>query len=128
MEIYITGVNAGNATYKPIVLANNGGTPGSDLATLNFKTAASYPGWDATNLSSYGITVNSDFFVGLKYDGTNKPIYGYDTGDNGRAWDFDGSSWTTYPQTYFMRATIQTTTSVAEISNEIPKAFELSFI
>lgn len=127
MEIYITGVEAGTATYKPIVLANNGGTPGSDLATLNFKTAASYPGWDATNLSSYGITVNSDFFVGLKYDGTNKPIYGYDPPDNGRAWDFDGSNWSTYAQTYFMRATIQTTTSVAEISNEIPNAFELSF-
>lgn len=63
MEIYITGVEAGTATYKPIVLANNGGTPGSDLATLNFKTAASYPGWDATNLSSYGITVNSDFLL-----------------------------------------------------------------
>ena len=43
MEIYITSVQAGTATYKPIVLSNNGGSPGSDLATLNSKTAASYP-------------------------------------------------------------------------------------
>lgn len=126
MEIYITGVNTGTATYKPIVLSNNGGSPGSDLATLNFKTASSYPGWDATSLSSYGITVNGDFFVGMKYDGTNKPTFGYDQANNGRAWDFDGTSWASWSETYFMRATIQTTTSVAEISNEIPNAFELS--
>ncbi len=70
MEIYITGVNTGTATYKPIVLSNNGGSPGSDLATLNFKTASSYPGWDPTSLTSYGIySLNGDFFVGLNMMG-----------------------------------------------------------
>jgi photosystem II stability/assembly factor-like uncharacterized protein len=127
MEIYITGVQTGNATYKPIVLGNNGGAPGSDLATLNFKTASSYPGWDATSLSSYGIAVNGDFFVGLKYDGVNKPTFGYDQANNGRAWDFDGSTWASWSETYFMRATIQTVTSVAEITNQVPSKFELSY-
>lgn len=127
MEIYITGVQTGTATYKPIVLGNNGGSPGSDLASINFKTATSYPGWDATNLSSFNITVNGDFFVGLLYNGTDKPTYGYDPVDNGRAWDYNGSAWSSWNETYFMRATIQTTTSVAEISNEVPREFELSY-
>jgi photosystem II stability/assembly factor-like uncharacterized protein len=127
MEIYITGVFAGTATYKPIVLGNNAGSPGSDLASINFKTAASYPGWDPTNLSSFAITVTSDFFVGLLYNGTDKPTYGYDPVNNGRAWDYNGSAWSSVNETYFMRATIQTTTSVAEISNEIPTEFELSY-
>lgn len=127
MEIYITGVQTGNATYKPIVLGNNGGAPGNDLATLNFKTASSYPGWDATSLNSYNIIVNGDFFVGLKYDGTNKPTFGYDQANNGRAWDFDGSTWASWSETYFMRATIQTVTSVAEITNQVPSKFELSY-
>ncbi|MBK7632659.1 MAG: T9SS type A sorting domain-containing protein [Ignavibacteriales bacterium] len=128
MEIYITGVNSGTATYKPIVFGNNGGSPGNDLApSLGFKTAATYPAWDATELSPLGITVNSDFYVGLKYDGVNKPTYGYDVANNGRAWDFDGTNWAAWNETYFMRATIQTVTSVAEISNEIPKEFDLSF-
>jgi len=127
MEIYITGVQAGTATYKPIVLGNNGGSPGSDLASINFKTAASYPGWDPTSLSSFGITVTGDFFVGLLYNGTDKPTYGYDPVDNGRAWDYNGSAWSSWNETYFIRATIQTTTSVAEISNEIPSEFELSY-
>ena len=127
MEIYITGVQSGNATYKPIVLGNNGGAPGSDLASLNFKTAASYPVWDPTSLSSFGITITSDFFVGLMYNGTDKPTYGYDPVDNGRAWDYNGTAWSSWNETYFIRATIQTTTSVAEISNEIPNEFELGY-
>lgn len=127
MEIYFTGVFSGNATYKPIVLSSSAGQPGSDLVSLNFKTAATYPAWDVTNLSSYNIVVNGDFFVGLKYDGVNLPLYGYDVTNNGRAWDFNGSSWSSWNETYFMRATIQTTTSVAEISNEIPKEFDLSY-
>jgi photosystem II stability/assembly factor-like uncharacterized protein len=127
MEIYITGVVAGTATYKPIVLGNNGGAPGSDLASLNFKTAVSYPGWDPTSLSSFGIVITGEFFVGLIYNGTDKPTYGYDAVDNGRAWDYNGSAWSSWNETYFIRATIQTTTSVAEISNEIPTEFELSY-
>lgn len=127
MEIYFTGVSQGTATYKPIVLGNSGGTPGSDLVSLNFKTAASYPGWDATNLSSYGITVNTDFYVGLKYDGTNRPLFGFDQSNNGRAWDFDGTNWASWSETYFMRATIQTTTSIAQITNVIPDKFELTY-
>lgn len=127
MEIYITGVQSGTATYKPIVLSSSGGQPGSNLAVLGFKTAASFPGWDPTDLTSFGITVNSDFFVGLIYDGTNQPTYGYDPVNNGRAWDFNGTSWSLWNETYFIRATIQTTTSVAEISNEIPEQFELSY-
>ena len=126
MEIYINGVQAGTATYKPIVLSNNGGSPGSNLVNLNFKTAASYPAWDPTNLTSYNISLNGDFFVGLIYDGTNQPTYGYDPIDNGRAWDFNGTSWSAWNETYFIRATIQTTTSVAEISSEIPTEFQLT--
>jgi minor extracellular serine protease Vpr len=125
MEIYFTGVNAGTATYKPIVVGNSGGSPGNDLIVLANKTASSVPGWDATDLSSYNISVNGDFYVGLKYDGINKPSYGYDPVNNGRAWDYGGSSWTSWNETYFMRATIQTVTSVAEISSEIPEGFEL---
>ncbi len=126
MEIYITGVNAGTATYKPIILGISGGQPSGDLATLQSKTATSYPGWDPTDLTNYNIMVNGDFFVGLLYDGTNKPGYGYDQVNNGRAWDYTGSAWSSWTETYFMRATIQTLTSVAEMSSEIPENFSLS--
>lgn len=126
MQIYFVGIVQGNATYKPIVMSSNNGTPGNDLINHPFKTAASVPGWDNTDLTSFNITVNNEFFIGLKYNGTDWPTFGYDQLNNSRAWDFDGSSWTPWNETYFFRATIQTTTSVAELSNVIPDKFEVS--
>lgn len=126
MSIYINGVNAGSASYTPIVLSNSGGQPGGDLVVIPKRTAASYPGWDETDLSSYNIMVNGDFFVGLKYDGINQPTYGYDQSNNGRAWDYNGTSWSAWGETYFMRATIQTITSVVEIDTRVPETFYVS--
>ena len=64
--------------------------------------------------------------MGLIYDGVNQPTYGYDPDNNGRAWDKTAGSWSQWNETYFMRATIQTTTSVTEIDNRIPDNFEVS--
>jgi minor extracellular serine protease Vpr len=125
MEIYFTSINAGNATYQPIILTNNGGQPGVSYTALPLRTAAVVPGWDEIDLTSYSISVNGDFYVGLLYDGVNRPTYGYDPVSNGRAWDYSGS-WTSWNETYFMRASIQTLTSTAELSSEIPVDFELS--
>jgi photosystem II stability/assembly factor-like uncharacterized protein len=126
MSIYIFSINSGIASYTPIALQDNGGTPGSDYITLLPKVAASVPGWDVTDLSPYNIIVNGDFYVGLLYDGINQPTYGYDPVDNGRAWDKFSGVWSSWNETYFMRATIQTTTSVAEIDSRIPDNFEVS--
>lgn len=126
MSIYFTGINQGTASYTPIVLQYTGSAPGSAYATIQTKVASNIPGWDVTDLSSYSIIANSDFIVGLEYDGTNRPTFGYDPVDNGRAWDFDGNGWSSWTETYFMRATIQTVTSIAEISTQIPDKFEVS--
>ncbi len=126
MQIYFTGVGQGTANYTPIVLQYVSGAPGSSYATVPAKVASNVPGWDASDLSSYNIIVNSDFIVGLKYDGTNRPTFGYDPGNNGRAWDFDGTNWSAWNETYFMRATIQTLTSIAEIGTQIPDKFEVT--
>jgi hypothetical protein len=125
MSIYFTGSNNGINTYIPVILQNNGGQPGNNYVTIPGKTASTISGWDATDLTSYSITVNGDFFVGIKYDGNGKPIFGYDPVNNGRAWDFGGSAWSQWTETYFMRATIQTATSIAEIENVVPKDFVL---
>jgi photosystem II stability/assembly factor-like uncharacterized protein len=126
MSIYIYSVASGTATYIPIVLQDNGGAPGSDYVTLLPKLASTVPGWDETDLSTHNIIVNGDFYVGLIYDGVNQPTYGYDPDNNGRAWDKTAGNWSQWNETYFMRATIQTTTSVAEIDNRIPDNFEVS--
>jgi len=125
MSIYFTGINAGTGSYQPFIKGKSGSAPGSNLTTLSTRVAVP-PGWDEINLSSYNINVSDDFFVGLFYDGTNKPMYGFDPIDNGRAWDFDGVSWSSWNETYFMRAKIQTLTSVVDIETRVPKHFDLS--
>lgn len=125
MSMYITGTNGTLARYKPILLGNLGGTPGVSLATIPFRTAASVPGWDEVDVSSFNVTVNGDFFVGMEYDGTNKPSYGYDPVDNGRAWDKQSTTWTLWNETYFMRASIQTPASDVIVETTIPNEFSL---
>jgi hypothetical protein len=126
MSIYFTGIIYGDPVYKPIVLNMVDETPGEDYVSLLFKTVEVIPGWDITDLSGFNIFVDGDFFVGLVYDGDNAAGYGYDTEDNGRAWDFNGSEWTPFGETYFMRASIITVTTSVEIDTRIPEEFTIS--
>lgn len=125
MSIYFTGIFAGTGSYQPFIKGKSGSQPGSNLATLSTRVAVP-PGWDEINLSSYNINVSGDFFIGLFYDGINKPMFGFDPVDNGRAWDYDGTAWLAWDETYFMRAKIQTLTSVVDIETKVPKYFNLS--
>jgi hypothetical protein len=50
----------------------------------------------------------------MMYDGYNTPSYGYDPVDNGRAWDYDGTGWAPWNETYFMRAIVSTGLGVDE--------------
>ncbi|MHB1686873.1 MAG: FlgD immunoglobulin-like domain containing protein [Ignavibacteriaceae bacterium] len=125
MSIYFIGVQSGNATYTPLILQSNGLQPGSNFVTLPSKTAVNIPGWDVTDLSTDGIIVNGDFYVGLIYDGTNKPEFGYSNSSNGRAWNNAGGGWASWGQTYYMRATVQAVTSVSEVDSKIPSTFRV---
>ena len=125
MSIYFTGIQNGNAEYTPIVLNADSGAPGNDYALLSPKTASNIPGWDVTDLSSYNISVSGDFFVGLKYDGTNQPMFGYSKSSNGRAWNNAGGGWAAWSQTYFMRAVIQSVTTSVVVNTKVPETFKL---
>jgi hypothetical protein len=125
MSIYFTGISSGDAVYKPIVLNSEGGVPDSGLIDADFKTAAVLPGWDSTDLTPYNIFVDGEFFVGLEYDGINNPMYGYDRTDNGRSWDYNGTEWVPFNETYFIRATVQTLVTSIEIDSRVPDNFEV---
>lgn len=126
IQIYFTSVESGSARYKPVIYDDDYGFPNNSLADIPYTTAASVPGWDEVNIESYNIYVNTDFYVGLTYDGTNTPVFGYDPVDNNRAWDYDGTDWAPWGETYFMRAQVMTATGIHTIENRIPESFELS--
>ncbi|MGE5436437.1 MAG: T9SS type A sorting domain-containing protein, partial [Syntrophothermus sp.] len=126
ISIYIVSVSEGSATYKPVVLNMRNGLPGIQVANISSRTAQSIPGWDMTDVSAMDINLTGDFLVGMMYDGINKPTYGADPIDNNRAWDYNGTAWSPWIETYFMRATVQTVTAIVDIDTKVPKDFMIS--
>lgn len=88
-------------------------------------------GWCYLDVSSHDITVYSDFFAGLIYDGSNTPCVGYDTtfSDRSFMWVANDQEWFELGWTLFIRAVvsyISTDVPGEEISERMPKTPELS--
>ncbi|MDP4116881.1 MAG: M4 family metallopeptidase, partial [Bacteroidota bacterium] len=130
-QLYIAGDNnsSGNGSFTlKMYNTGSGGLPNQSLITPYPHTPAT-TGWQIFNVS--GVTVNTDFFISAKYDGTNRPYIGAATPPgNGRAYESNGIAWAqlTSPNDYtlYMRATVQAITGVYEISTKTPSNFEIS--
>ena len=88
-------------------------------------------GWCYLDVSSSNITVYSDFFAGLIYDGSNTPCIGYDTTFSDRSWMWvaDDQTWYELGWTLFVRAIVSYISSDVqseEITEQIPKTPDLS--
>jgi bacillolysin/thermolysin len=132
VKIYIGGDgNNGTGHFSLVIYAiNNSALPGTTLLSP-FSYTPSVTGWQSFDLSNTHIT--NDFFVSVIYDGVNYAAIGADVPPgNGRSYIYDPStsSWSKLvsPNDYtlFMRATIKTITSVAEIDTRVPEKFELT--
>jgi len=104
---------------KVRVLDDAGGTPGSDLVSgFNINPSTD---WYDVDLESYNIMVSGDFYVGIEYLSTSDTTaYGYDSVDNGRAWDYyppPDDVWERWNETYFMRAVVQSQSGMEVILN-----------
>lgn len=126
VSFYITSVNAGTATFKPIIYGSSGNSPGTALVNFAPVTASNTNAWNTWSVENSNLFVNTDFYVGMIYDGVNQPAYGYDPVSNNRGWDFENNIWSAYPWTYFMRASVQTPVGIVEFSTEIPAEYKLS--
>lgn len=73
---------------------------------LRKSNPAQAGGWFTVNLADKDITLQSDFFIGVGYDGENTPALGMDNFDDGRAFHYDDSTqtWQALPKTVFIRA------------------------
>ena len=109
-KYYITnlqGDGSGDGSFYVHIYTDNNGQPGDALLTP-FMVTPSSTGWFEVDISSYGISVSEDFYIGIFYDGINTPCFGYDEVDNERAWDYD-NGWSIWSETYFIRAIISPT-------------------
>jgi minor extracellular serine protease Vpr len=123
LSYYITSLDAGgtggNGSFSARVYDFTG-NPGSQLLSANVTPPAT--GWVQVDVSSQNVSVTREFVAAMIYDGVNTPAYGYDQSDNGRGWDYSGG-WSQWPETYFMRATVQTGTAV-ELASFTASALE----
>ncbi|MDD2889673.1 MAG: C10 family peptidase [bacterium] len=92
-------------TYKIGLYNWTGSTPGSQLLETG-TISATAAGWNTTDISSSNINVTTDFVASFNPVDTVGRIGANET-DNQRAWDYDGSSWSLFPNnTYFIRAIV----------------------
>ncbi len=93
-----------------------GTAPGSELLEIDASSTA--VGWVTVDVSSYDIQVNSDFIVANGMQNATVSL-GFDTDGNGRAWDWNGTTWSAWNETYFVRAIVQELESdqIASISS-----------
>ncbi|MEK6570874.1 MAG: YCF48-related protein, partial [Bacteroidota bacterium] len=130
-----------DGSFIPVVYASSVATSGVPAASA-FYTGPSYapsPGWNEIDVSSANLslaqTTSTEFFVGMKYNGTTEPEIGYIPNSNGRGWEYDPTKaqWfqldaeaPPFPATLFIRATVASLTGVQVIDNTIPKAYSVT--
>jgi hypothetical protein len=73
---------------------------------MYINSSAQAGGWFTVDLSDRDINLQSEFFIGIGYDGENTPVLGMDPFDNGQTFHYDDSTqtWQALPNTAFIRA------------------------
>jgi len=76
----------------------------------NCQKGGAFTGWDSVNLTSYGIKVSADFYIGIEWRAALNPYLGVDRSNpDGRSWNFTGAEWTqNTAEDYMIRAVIET--------------------
>lgn len=78
----------------------------ADLLTP-FQATPTQDGWNDIDLSSYNLTVNSDFCVGFAYTLDSRPSLGVDTDNSGHSYEVDGDYWELGTSEYMIRVIVQ---------------------
>ena len=115
VKYFITELGPGEGRFTVKILADSSGQPGSELI-VPFTHTPYAPGWVTIDVSSSNISVEGDFYVGIFYDGVNTPNLGYDSVDNGRAWDYIDGIWLPWTETYFVRAIVEASRGIVRVS------------
>jgi len=115
VKYFLTDLGPGEGRFTVKILADSSGQPGSQLI-VPFTHTPTAPGWVTIDVSSSNISVEGDFHVGIFYDGVNTPSLGYDSVNNGRAWDYIGGVWLPWTETYFVRTIVEASRGIVEIA------------
>jgi hypothetical protein len=127
-KFYLLQPNKGENSFSAKILDFDGVNPGASLGAVYIHQAQDNQ-WAEADFSGQNIFTDHDFIVFMEYDGENEPVFGYDTTNNERVWDYNplNGGWIKGKQTYLMRANVQFVTDLQdEENNNLPKKFSLS--
>jgi bacillolysin len=132
VSIYLSGVSSGIGKFTlELFDQNNSGLPGRSLITPYTYTTMNPYGWHSFTIT--GLTVSTDFFVSVLYDGINWPNIGADPPPGvGRIFEYDPSQNLWYrltgdfDYTLFMRARVSSVITSLEIETLVPEEFLVS--
>ncbi|MCX6640663.1 MAG: T9SS type A sorting domain-containing protein [bacterium] len=85
-----------------------GSQPGTTLLHRTRNVVAAQSDWTMIDVSGAGLNVTGDFMVGFASI-LDSCYMGFDTPNNGRAWDFNrtAQTWATWNETYLIRAIVE---------------------
>ncbi len=126
-KFYLLQPSAGSNTFVAKIFDYDGTQPTTELGAVQVNNAPSDT-WVEVDFSGLNITIDHDFIVFMEYDGTNKPVFGFDPVNNGRAWDYDpgAGGWSAWNETYFMRAVVSTASGIKSELGAVPDRFDLA--
>ncbi|MBI4721869.1 MAG: C10 family peptidase [Candidatus Stahlbacteria bacterium] len=104
MAVQVFSVRTGQQDYKIGIYDWTGSVPGNQLMETP-TVSSSGEGWNTTDISSYNINVDEDFIASFNMIDAYAAL-GCDTTGNGRAWNYNGSAWSTWTGTYFIRSIV----------------------
>ena len=107
LKYYTTFANPAKTGFKPKVFNWTGTAPGTNIL-LDTTANAVDNDWVEVDISAANVNVTGDFMVG--FGSIEDSVYmGYNTTNNGRAWDHDdgAGTWAQWNETYFIRAVVE---------------------
>ncbi|MCK4575656.1 hypothetical protein KAU34_04545, partial [candidate division WOR-3 bacterium] len=102
---YYCWSRVGSETIDATIYDWTGTMPGSQLGTSVSLPMDATQQWRNADFSSQNINVTGDFIASFNMN-NDQTVIGFDAVNNGRAWDYNGTSWSAWNETYFIRAIV----------------------
>ncbi|MGC9366425.1 MAG: hypothetical protein ACP5FK_05220 [bacterium] len=115
VKIRLGTTSAGSITFSLRLYNWGTNAPGTEIhsQTVAGGTQDTWNTWWIANQNIY-FQANTDFVVGMIYDGTNEPTYGIDNTAHTNSWLNSGGTpptWIQVAETYFIRVYVRSTTT-----------------
>lgn len=125
--LYYT-MNSGGGAFNAEVYNWTGSQPGTTLLFTTLVTEPVDDDWEVVDISAADLTVDGDFMVGFGSI-NDVTFFGFDGNDNnGRSWDFSGTSWSQWNETYFARAIVEYTDGTVAILDPVERPVDPTVI